>query len=97
MRMGLMVSREEALQRLDGFMKRSLWDRLKAVQNQRVYGVDHGSLRSMMDYAFSIFMAQMIYPDVFNDLNAEAEIQAFYKEYLPEVNASGTFVLNPRG
>ena len=50
-----------------------------------------------MDYAFSIFMAQMIYPDVFNDLNAEAEIQAFYKEYLPEVNASGTFVLNLRG
>ena len=97
MRMGLMVSREEALQRLDGFMKRRLWNRLKAVQNQRVYGVDHGSLRSMMDYAFSIFMAQMIYPDVFNDLNAEDEIKAFYKEYLPEVNALGTFVLNPRG
>lgn len=95
MRMGLMVSKSEALQRLSGFIKRPLWDRLQAVKNNRVYGVDHGSLRSMLDYTFSLFMAKVIYPGLFDDFDPEAEIQAFYKRYLPEVDSSGTFTLKP--
>lgn len=95
MRMGLMVSRTEALQRLSGFIRRPLWDRLQAVKNNRVYGVDHGSLRSMLDYTFSLFMAQVIYPGLFDDFDPEAEIHAFYKRYLPEVDSSGTFTLKP--
>ena len=95
MRMGLMVSKSEALQRLSGFIKRPLWDRLQAVKNNRVYGVDHGSLRSMLDYSFSLFMAKVIYPGLFDDFDPEAEIQAFYKRYLPEVDSSGTFTLKP--
>ncbi len=95
MRMGLMVSRTEALQRLSGFIRRPLWDRLQAVKENRVYGVDHGSLRSMLDYTFSLFMAQVIYPGLFDDFDAEAEIRAFYKRYLPEVDSSGTFTLKP--
>ena len=95
MRMGLMVPRTEALQRLSGFIRRPLWDRLQAVKNNRVYGVDHGSLRSMLDYTFSLFMAQVIYPGLFDDFDAEAEIRAFYKRYLPEVDSSGTFTLKP--
>lgn len=95
MRMGLMVPRTEALQRLSGFIRRPLWDRLQAVKNNRVYGVDHGSLRSMLDYTFSLFMAQVIYPGLFDDFDPEAEIQAFYKRYLPEVDSSGTFTLKP--
>ena len=95
MRMGLMVPRTEALQRLSGFIRRPLWDRLQAVKNNRVYGVDHGSLRSMLDYTFSLFMAQVIYPGLFDDFDPEAEIHAFYKRYLPEVDSSGTFTLKP--
>ena len=95
MRMGLMVPRTEALQRLSGFIRRPLWDRLQAVKNNWVYGVDHGSLRSMLDYTFSLFMAQVIYPGLFDDFDPEAEIHAFYKRYLPEVDSSGTFTLKP--
>lgn len=95
MRMGLMVPRTEALQRLSGFIRRPLWDRLQAVKNNRVYGVDHGSLRSMLDYTFSLFMAQVIYPGLFDDFDPEAEIHAFYKRYLPEVDSAGTFTLKP--
>ena len=95
MRMGLMVPRTEALQRLSGFIRRPLWDRLQAVKNNRVYGVDHGSLRSMLDYTFSLFMAQVIYPGLFDDFDPEAEIHAFYKRYLPEVDSAVTFTLKP--
>ena len=95
MRMGLMVSRQEALNRLSGFINRPLWDRLLAVRDGRVYGVDHGSLRSMLDYTLSLFMAQMIYPGLFEDFDPEAEIHSFYERYLPEVDSSGTFTLKP--
>lgn len=95
MQMGLMVTREQALKRLSGFIKRPFWDRLQAVRDNRVYGVDHGSLRSMMDYTLSLFMAQVIYPGLFEDFDPEAEIHAFYKRYLPEVDSSGTFTLRP--
>ena len=95
MRMGLMVSRDEALTRLEGFAKRPLWDRLDAVRNKRIYGVDHGSLRSMLDYTFAVFMAQIIYPGVFDEYDPEGEIQAFYKRFLPEVDSRGTFTLKP--
>ena len=95
MRMGLMVSKEEALRRLSGFIRRPFWDRLQAVRDNRVYGVDHGSLRSMMDYTLSLFMAQVIYPGLFEDFDPEAEIHAFYKRYLPEVDSSGRFTLRP--
>lgn len=95
MRMGLMVSRQEALNRLSGFINRPLWDRLQAVRDGRVYGVDHGSLRSMLDYTLSHFMAQMIYPGLFEDFDPEAEIHSFYERYLPEVDSSGTFTLKP--
>lgn len=95
MRMGLMVSREEALERLQGFIRRPLWERLSAVRNKQVFGVDHGSLRCMMDYAFSLFMAQKIYPGLFDDFNAQKEIESFFQTYLPEIDPSGTFVLEP--
>ena len=95
MQMGLMVTREQALKRLSGFIKRPFWDKLQAVRDNRVYGVDHGSLRSMLDYTFSLFMAQVIYSGLFDDFDPEAEIHAFYKRYLPEVDSSGTFTLRP--
>ena len=95
MRMGLMVTRDEALARLNGFTKRPLWDRIDAVKNKRIYGVDHGSLRSMLDYTLALFMAQVIYPGVFEDYDPESEIQTFYKRFLPEVDSRGTFTLKP--
>ena len=47
----------------------------------------------MMDYAFSIFLAQAIYPGVFDDYDAQAEITGFFKTYLPEIDARGTFFI----
>ena len=80
---------------MSGFIRRPFWDRLQAVRDYREYGVDNGSLRSMMDYTLSLFMAQVIYPGLFEDFDPEAEIHAFYKRYLPEVDSSGTFTLRP--
>lgn len=93
MHMGMMVDEKDAQTRLKRFTTRPLWSRLEAVQKGEVYGVDHGSLRSMMDYVYSMYLAQILYPETFKDYDVEAEIQTFFKTYLPKVDASGTYIL----
>ncbi len=93
MRMGLTVDEATAQARLAGFAKRPLWEKLSAVQTGDVYAVDHGSLRCMMDYTFSMFLAKVLYPETFADFNPKVELEMFYKTYLPEVDARGTFFI----
>lgn len=50
MQMGFTVDEETAQQRLAGFANRPEWANMKAVKNGEIYGVDHGSLRNMIDY-----------------------------------------------
>ena len=45
----------------------------------------------MMDYAFSIYLAQVLYPGVFDDMKPDEEIASFFAKYLPELKAQGTF------
>ncbi len=93
MRMGLTVPEETAQKRLSGFARREMWQNLDAVKNGRIYGIDHGSLRCIMDYAFSMYLAKVLYPDAFNDFDPDREIADFYATYLPELKAQGTFFI----
>lgn len=93
MRMGLTVTEAEAQKRLAGFAARPLWQGLDAVRTGEVYAVDHGSLRCMADYTFSMYLAKVLYPKTFADFDPQAEMTRFYGDYLPELQASGTFFL----
>ena len=93
MRMGLTVDEATAQARLAGFAKRPMWEKLAAVQTGDIYAVDHGSLRCMLDYTFSMFLAKVLYPETFADFNPQVELEMFYKTFLPEVDARGTFFI----
>lgn len=93
MRMGLTVDSGMAQERLSGFMKRPGWEKLKAVENGEVYGVDHGSLRFMGDYVYVEAIAKMIYPELFEDIDPQREMENFYEKYLPELDHSGTYYI----
>ncbi len=93
MRMGLSVSPKEAQSRLRGFAARPEWKTLEAVKTGEIYGVDHGSLRSMVDYTYLMDLAKIIYPETFADFDPLAEYNRFWKTYLPEVDGSGTFFI----
>ena len=58
------------------------------------YGVDHGSLRCMLDYTFSMYLAKVLYPQTLPDYDPEREIRNFYATYLPELQAQGTFFIH---
>lgn len=91
MRMGLTIDSSMSQERIKGFVARDGWGSLKAVQNGEVYGVDHGSLRFMGDYVYNEAIAKMIYPDLFEDVDPQADMEAFYEKYLPELDHTGTY------
>jgi len=95
MSMGISISEADARQRLAGFIKRTGWDSLPAVQNNRVYGLYHTASRSITDLAAAQFMAKALYPQVFADVDPDKTWQDFYREYLPVV-PQGTFFLYPQ-
>lgn len=93
MRMGLTVDEATAQNRLAQFARRPQWTQLSAVKTGDVYSVDHGSLRCMLDYTFSMYLAKVLYPEAFTDFDPKSELADFYRTYLPEVDASGTFFI----
>lgn len=93
MRMGLTVDSAMSQERLQGFMTRDGWSGLNAVKNGEVYGVDHGSLRFMGDYVYTLAVAKAIYPDVFEDVDPQKEMENFYAKYLPEFDSTGTYFI----
>ena len=93
MRMGLTVDEATAQARLRGFAGRPAWKNLSAVRNGEIYAVDHGSLRNMIDYTLTLYLAKILYPDTFRDLYPMAEMRAFYARYLPELKFDGTFMI----
>ena len=94
MSMGIGISEKDARQRLAGFMNRTGWADLPAVQHNRVYGLYHTMSRSITDLAAAQFMAKALYPEAFKDVDPEKTWQDFHKNYLP-IAPQGTFFLYP--
>lgn len=94
MTMGFTVPREEARARLAAFRDRPLWKNLPAVRRNDVHAVDHGSLRTIVDWHFTAYLARIFYPDAFADMHPEEDFLRVWKERLPEVDPQGTFMLD---
>ncbi|MGH6859808.1 MAG: ABC transporter substrate-binding protein [Phyllobacterium sp.] len=90
--MGEGVTPQEARQRLDGFVARPGWSSLPAVQNGRVSAVYQGNSRTIMDYTAVQYVAKVLYPDLFEDIDPQANYLAFYERYLP-IRPQGTFMI----
>ena len=82
---------------MKGFASRPEWKELKAVKNGELYGVDHGSLRNMIDYTFTQYMAKVLYPELFQDMDPIQTMTKYYEKYLPELKYKGTFMTKWEG
>lgn len=90
---GQNVDRETAIKHLRGYKQRMGWQSLPAVQNNRMISVYHGACRSILDGPMIQYIAKALYPDLFSDLDPEAEYLNFYHQYLP-VTPTGTFAVS---
>ncbi len=93
MRMGYTISEETARERLKKFTERPGWNAIAAVKEGEVYGVDHGGLRTMIDYAYLQYIAKALYPELFEDLDPQTTMEEFYEKYLPDLDYTGTFMI----
>ena len=92
MQIGQDIAAGTVQQRLKDFTQRAGWSDLSAVKNKRLFAVYHGATRSIMDAALIQYVAKALYPDLFTDLNPEANYLKFYEQYLP-IRPHGTFML----
>lgn len=90
--MGVEIPQNEAQKRLDGYKQRLGWSSLPAIKNNQLYGVYQGASRTLADIAMVQFIAQALYPDLFEGVDAQKLYIDFHKKYLPVI-PSGTFVI----
>lgn len=89
--MGFDVPAEATHSRLEPYTKRPGWDKLDAVKNRRIYAVDHAGLRSLYDYTYLQYIAKVLHPDAFQDVDPLENHRKFYEKYLP-VEPAGSFM-----
>lgn len=92
LRLGYFQNADDARARLKAFEGRAGWKDLPAIQHGRLYGIHHGLSRHIYDYVAFQAIAKMLYPKTFADLDPEAALAAFHRDWLP-VPFSGVWTL----
>ncbi|TQR30970.1 iron ABC transporter substrate-binding protein [Campylobacter sp. MIT 99-7217] len=90
--MGIGIEKNEALKRLEGFKKRKGFENLDAVKNKRFYALYHRASTTMSDIASVEFIAKMLYPSLFKELDPIKTYEDFHKQFMP-LMPEGTYIL----
>ena len=86
---------DEALARehLEAYKNREGWADLDAVKNNRMGALYHDLSRHIFDFAGAQFLAKEIQPDLFTDLDPEANLAEFFHRFMP-VELDGVWTLS---
>lgn len=86
---------DEALARkhLEAYKMRDGWADLDAVKSSRMGALYHDLSRHIFDFAGAQFLAKMIQPELFADLNPEANLAEFFERFMP-VKLDGVWTLS---
>lgn len=88
-------SADEALARehMEAYKTRDGWANLDAVKNNRLGGLYHDLSRHIFDFAGAQFLAKMIQPELFADLDPEANLAEFFERFMP-VDLDGVWTIS---
>ncbi len=86
---------DEALARehLAAYESREGWDGLDAVKNGRLGALYHDLSRHIFDFAGAQFLARQIQPEIFADIDPEANLKEFFERFMP-VELDGVWTLS---
>ncbi len=90
--MGFGVKEDLTRARMQPYTQRPGWSNLPAIQKGEVHAVYHGGARTLYDYTFLQYIAKLLHPAAFEDVDPVANHRRFYETYLP-VEADGSFML----
>lgn len=83
---------ETTRERLRPYIKRPGWAELSAVKASQVHAVYHGGARTLYDYAYLQYIAKILHPEAFKDVDPTATLQRYYETWLP-IKAEGSFMV----
>ena len=63
-------------------LKRTGWNRLKAVQNDQVYEMAHATSRSIFGFYAALKLAGIFYPAEFKGVDADAIMDEFFEKFM---------------
>ena len=86
---------DEALARehLAAYASREGWADLAAVRNENMGALYHDLSRHIFDFAGAQFLAKMLQPEIFDDLDPEANLAEFFDRFMP-VDLDGVWTLS---
>ncbi|KAA9002029.1 ABC transporter substrate-binding protein [Affinibrenneria salicis] len=90
--MGFGIDATTTREKLRPYLARAGWNTLPAVRQGQVYAIYHGGTRTIYDYVYLRYIAKILYPQAFKDVEPQEELRRYYRTYLP-LMPDGTFML----
>lgn len=78
-------------ERMQPYMNRAGWSGLSAVKDGNIHAIYHGGARTLYDYVFLQYLAKALHPDLFADVDPQANLEAFFAKYMP-IQFQGTYM-----
>ena len=89
--MGPGIDASTAHARMEPYLARPGWSGLDAVKARQVHALYHGGARSLYDFVFLQYIAKTLHPELFEDVDPQANLEAFFRDYMP-IPLSGTYM-----
>lgn len=77
--------------RMRPYLDRHGWDKITAVTQNEIHALYHGGARTLYDFAFFQYVAKTLHPDLFKDVDPQANLDAFFDTYMP-IQFDGTYM-----
>ncbi len=90
--MGFGIEPGKTRERLRPYTGRPGWSELTAVKVSQVHAIYHGGARTLYDYAYLQYIAKILHPEAFADVDPAATLQRYYETWLP-IKAEGSFMV----
>ncbi len=90
--MGPGVDTKLTFARMQPYMMRAGWSDMNAAKNGEIHGLYHGGARTLYDFAFFQYLAKTLHPELFKDVDPQANLDEFFEEYMP-ISFSGTYMV----
>lgn len=90
MKMGFGISPEDVSKKLDKYKTRNGWKDLTAMKEKNVYVIGQNLARDMCDFYAYETLAKTFHPELFKDVDPEADMKEFYENFMP-IEYQGTW------
>ena len=81
-----------AMANLEAYKDREGWADISAVKNNRMGALYHDLSRHIFDFVGAQFLAEMIHPELFEDMDPVENLKTFYERFMP-VELDGAWMI----